>query len=212
MRVVTGELRRDEASQRASGRIAAPTRGYGCNGVIDRQRRERVDAGAQETCARGGPSPRHAPWQRRELRSLLQACERRVFGNMGHMLAEHALHECPIESRGGERPSVVSERNQSIRVDGFEQHRQPRCRRGDHSGQEERRIPVGHDDAGVAGQRGEELVPVSARGFDVRIVERPALGRVPLVDGHAIEDELMQPVVRARVVAAQRLEDHERLP
>ena len=41
------------------------------------------------------------------------------------MVAEHALHECPIESRGGEGAAMVGERDQAVRIDGFEQDRQP---------------------------------------------------------------------------------------
>ncbi len=64
----------------------------------------------------------------------------------------------------------------------------------------------------LAASVGSRSRPWPARGFDIRIVERPTPSRVPPVDGHAVEDELMQPVVRARVVAPQRLEDHQRLP
>ena len=75
----------------------------------------------------------------------------------------------------------------------------------EHARDEERRIPVGDDDAGACGERGQQAAGGAGTGLDVRVVERGGAARDPAVVCHPVEDEAVQPVARVRIVAAAAL-------
>ena len=83
-------------------------------------------------------------------------------------------------------------------------------RRLRHPGQHERRVVIGDDHRGVAGQHREQSLARSGRRLDVREVSHVPRGeRVPVVE-HAVDDEPVQPVAGPAVSDTERLEHQER--
>ena len=162
MGVIAGELPRDKTTKDPRGRVAAARHGHRRDGVIDGQCRQPLGAGRQQAIARRRPSASDRPWQRREPGDSPQAAERRFFGNLGQMVAQHPLNKGTIEAGGGEGTTVFGERDQAVRIDRLEPDHQPRGGRLDHPRQKERRVPVGDDDARIRGQGCEQFAPVAA--------------------------------------------------
>ena len=176
------------------------------NAVIDRQGRE---VGRHR---RRRPPLQHVGRKHRLPRpgARGQGLERRLRGPRGQLRSQRSLQVRTKSVRHGDGAPGGCDGQQSVGVDGLERHVQPPRGRGLHPREKKGRIPVGHHEAGVAGQPREQARSRSRRGLDVGVIRRgpfPQLRRVLL---HSLEHEGMQPIAGVGVVAAERLQDDQR--
>jgi hypothetical protein len=128
------------------------------------------------------------------------------------MLGEHLLEEAPEVGGGHEGPVRGAQGEEAVGIDRLQPHRHLACCGGHHAGQEERREIVRHHQAGVAGEGGEQPSARAGRRLDVGEIGDVRAVEPRRVLGHAGEDEAVDAVVGPGVAAAQRLQDHQRLP
>jgi hypothetical protein len=106
-----------------------------------------------------------------------------------------------------------ADREQTVAIDRFEADVEPSAGGGHHPRKEEAREVVGHHDCCVS-YKGLQQTPACARaGLDVAEIGNagPSLERSPVVV-HSRQHELVKTVGGPRMVCAERLEHHERLP
>ena len=181
------------------------------DGMIDRQPRELTRAGAEQRRRGRRPALDDAGGEVGEARPGAEAVQRRLVRHGAQMLAQRALHEGAVRPRHRKGFSLGRERNEPVRVDGFEADRRLGGRRERHVREERRRVPVRHDGAGAVPQGPDQAAALSPRSLDVGEVVSAAGRQIPGVAGHAFEHELVDAVAGRGVVAAQRLEHDERL-
>jgi hypothetical protein len=99
---------------------------------------------------------------------------------------------------------------QAVAVHRLEADAEPRARRRHHAGQEEGRVVVGDHHRGPAAEGLEQAIAGTALGLDVGVVDHRSPAEAAAIVVHAVEDEPVEPVARPGVVAAQRLQDHQR--
>jgi hypothetical protein len=205
---VEAETTVEEAAQGGFGGQRSSTNRSDSDGVIDRQRRQRVTFSSQHGLGCGWPPPSRGSRKGGRRRQILG--ERVLERNRRKVVEEVLLEKPPKRVRSRELAVGGRHRQHAIAVDGLEENRDFRGGGGHHRGEEERRIVVGDDNCRIGSKGLQEPVSGTVIRLYVWYVGDVAPFKRGRRIGHAVDDEPVEPVARPRIVATEGLENHQR--